>query len=208
MKIINCEQGDDDWIKARLGVVTASEMDKIITTEGKPSKQADGYKYKLLAEMILGHDIETFGGNKWTDIGKMLESDAVRFYELTHDETAPIGFIKNDAGTLGASPDRLVGDDGILEIKVPAPHTHVKYLLDNDALKKEYQQQNQFQLYVTERKFCDLMSYHPEMKPVLIRIEPDEKYFTTMDSLLKEFLADLAVKKARLIELGFMKESV
>ncbi len=193
-----CEQGSFEWLQARSGIPTASEFDKIITPTGKESTQAEAYAERLLAEYILGHPVETFGGNAWTDRGKELEPDAVKFYELNKDvDTKAIGFCTNDEKTMGASPDRLVGEDGLLEIKCPAPQTHVHYLL-TEKVDKGYYPQIQGQLLVTGRKWVDWLSYHPEMPPVIIRVERDEEYLATMKALLAKFTEELEKKRVKL----------
>lgn len=205
MQHIECEQGTMDWLQARIGIPTASGFEKIITPTGKASTQAEAYSEKLLAEYILGYPVETFTGNAHTERGKELEPHAVRFYEVQRDvDTKPVGFCTDDARTIGASPDRLVGDDGLLEIKCPAPQTHVHYLLTGE-IDKGYWPQVQGQLLVTGRKWVDWLSYHPEMPPVIIRVERDEAYLATMATLLKEFTEKLEKKREKLISLGHLE---
>lgn len=205
MQLIDCEQGSIEWLQARIGIPTASGFEKIITPTGKASTQAEAYSEKLLAEYILGYPVETFYGNAHTDRGKELEPQAVKFYEVQKDvDTRPVGFCTDDARTMGASPDRLVGEDGLLEIKCPAPQTHVHYLLTGE-IDKGYWPQVQGQLLVTGRKWVDWLSYHPEMPPVIIRVERDEEYLATMEKLLKEFTEKLEKKRLTLINKGYIE---
>lgn len=205
MQHIEVEQGSMDWLQARIGIPTASGFEKIITPTGKPSAQAEAYSEKLLAEYILGYPVETFTGNAHTERGKELEPQAVKFYEVQKDiDTKPVGFCTDDARTMGASPDRLVGDDGLLEIKCPAPQTHVHYLLTGE-IDKGYWPQVQGQLLVTGRKWVDWLSYHPEMPPVIIRVERDEEYLATMEKLLKDFTEKLEKKREKLISQGYLE---
>lgn len=207
MQLHNVEQGSSEWLLVRLGIPTASEFDKIITPTGKASTQCEGYSERLLAEYLLGYPVETFGGNSWTDRGKELEPHAVRFYEGHIEiETVPVGFCTDDAKTMGASPDRLVGDEGLLEIKCPAPQTHVHYLLTGE-IDKGYYPQVQGQLLVTGRKWVDWLSYHPEMPPVIIRVERDEEYLNIMAKLLAEFTEKLEKKREKLITLGHLRRA-
>jgi hypothetical protein len=116
-----------------------------------------------------------------------MEAEAVAFYELQRDcETVPAGFITNDGGTIGASPDRLVGDDGLLEIKVPKESTHVSYLLKK-AVDQAYYPQVQGQLWISERQYADILSYHPEMPAALIRVPRDEEYIKVLSAAVGEF---------------------
>src|SRR5579871_3733967 len=103
MIVIDCEQGSDEWHKARLGLPTASEFDKIITPTGKPSTQYDAYANRLLAEIMVGHSVETFEKTPWMERGNALEADAASFYELQREVTlTPVGFVTDDARTMGA----------------------------------------------------------------------------------------------------------
>jgi hypothetical protein len=185
-KLHRVAQYSDAWDALRVGIPTASSFDKIITPSGAPSKSWKGYAHGLIAERILRRRLESFM-SPWMERGQMLESDAVKQYELQRDiETTEIGFVTDEDHTIGCSPDRLIGDDGLLEIKVPKPETQIGYLL-GEPLDKDYYPQVQGQLFVTERKWVDIMSYHPEMPPVIIRMQRDEEYITTLCSLLKNF---------------------
>lgn len=187
MRLLNVEQGSPEWFNARLGIPTASEFCKIITPTGKESTQADGYANRLVAELLIGKPVSDFEGNEWTERGKELEPDAVAFYEMSYGIlTHAVGFIMDDEGTMGASPDRLVGEDGLLEIKCPSPQVHVQNML-NKRIDTKYIPQVQGQLLVTGRKWVDWLSYHPEMPPVIIRVERDEKYLEQMAVLMKGF---------------------
>jgi putative phage-type endonuclease len=194
MILHNVEQGTNEWLKVRLGIPTASEFSKIITPTGKLSAQADKYANRLVAEKMLGYPVDEFKGNYHTNRGKELEPEAVSFYELQRDiETVKVGFLTNDEGTIGASPDRLVGEDGLLEIKCPAPQTHIEYLTTGEV-DKDYYPQIQGQLLVSGRKWVDILSYHPELPPAIIRVERDEKYIAGLSDALAQFTNNLAAK--------------
>lgn len=197
-------QGSPEWFACHIGLPTASAFDRIITPTGKPSTQADGYANELLAEMMAGEPLESFSGSEWMLRGKELEADAAAFYEMTvNEEMKVIGFCTDDAKTMGCSPDRLVGEDGLLEIKIPKPKNHISYMLKQN-LKGDHYPQSQGQLLVTKRKWVDMLSYHPKMPPVIIRVERDESYIATMKGLLSDFIFNLNKKRLRLIELGYM----
>lgn len=184
MIIHDLDQGSPEWFAVRLGIPTASCFDKLITPTGKESTQREAYENQLVAEILTGKPVNDFEGNEWTQRGNELESDAAAFYALQRDiEPVKVGFITNDAGVFGCSPDRLIGDDGLLEIKCPAPHTHVKYMLDR-SIDRKYYPQLQGQLLVTGRKWVDIISYHPEMQPVIIRVERDETFLSDLFRLL------------------------
>lgn len=201
LKIHNILQNTPEWLQLRSGIPTASAFDKIISPTGKKSTQADGYANQLLAEIITGNPISTFKGSFHTERGKELEPDAVACYEMvTGNKTAAGGFITNKGA--GCSADRLVGDLGLLEIKCPAAHTHIEYML-NDKMEPEYIPQVQAQLYISGRAWCDWMSYHPDLELVIIRVKRDEKYLLDMSEYLDAFFALLEQKRTRLLELGY-----
>ncbi len=193
-----CEPRSREWFLMRLGVPTSSEFHKIVTPGGKISAQAEGYAHTLLAELMLGRSLDT-PETQWMVRGQELEDEAIKAYELVAGvETSLGGFITNDDGTLGCSPDRLVGEDGILEMKVPAPNTHVGYLVSRDFGKEKWPQV-QGQLLVSGRKWVDLMSYHPELPPVVIRAERDEKYIAILAPALATFVEQLRLMRESLI---------
>ena len=203
-------QGSAEWYSIRAGKPTASCFEKILSPTGKTSTQANAYAELLLAELMTGGQVSTWAGNQHTERGRELESDAVVLYEIqTNTVTEQVGFIEEyESGynqPAGCSPDRLIGNDGLLEIKCPAPHTHLKYLLDN-KIPIKYIPQVQGQLYITNCEWCDWMSYHPDMPPLIIRIKRDEEYITKLSEALRKFLHTLNEKKQRLIELGHLKQ--
>ncbi len=203
MKMLDVEQGSAEWLAARCGIPTASEFSNILTPKGKSSQSAERYLYTLLAERIKGRP-EPESVSFWMERGHRVESEAASFYELQKDiETVTVGFITNDAGTVGASPDRLVGDDGLLEIKCPSPHVHLMYLLKK-AVDQTYYPQVQGQLWVSERAWADIISYEPSMPPALVRVERDEQYIALLSKAVGEFSAQLEAKSLELVERGWI----
>lgn len=197
MIVHNVLQGSPEWLALRAGIPTASGFDSIVTPGGQPSKSAERYLFGLLAERIMGHPrIEAV--STWMQRGNEMEAEAVSFYELQRDlETVPVGFVTNDAGTVGASPDRLVGEDGLLEIKCPSEAVHVSYLLKK-SVDQAYYPQVMGQLWITERKWADILAFHPELPPALIRVERDEEFIKLLEEavgkfslLLEDYAADL-----------------
>jgi hypothetical protein len=199
------QQGSAAWLELRCGIPTASNFYRIMTPSGKPSTQATDYLHSLLAERMMGHPIEEHV-SLWMQRGKDLEAEAVRFFEFQRETTTePLGFVTNDAGTVGASPDRLVGDDGLLEIKVPKDSTHVGYLLDA-GVDQAYMPQVQGQLWIAERQWLDLMSYHPEMPPALIRVDRDDAYIAKLSAAVETFAEVLAQHAEVLRARGWLPE--
>lgn len=189
MITLDVEQNTVEWQEARRGLPTASGFDKILTTKGEPSKQSEKYAQRLAAERVSGI-IEDSYKNGYMDRGHALEDEARSFYEMYYDcAVQKVGLCYKDKKKLFAcSPDGLVGEDGLLEIKCPISSTHVNYLM-NGKLLEDYFQQVQGQLFVTGRKWCDLMSYYPGLKPLIVRVERDEAFLKNLEDKLKAFCA-------------------
>lgn len=206
MIVYDCIQGTTEWLALRAGIPTASNFSKIVTPKTrKPSSQATMYMYTLLAERIMGHPCEEAGRSPWMERGKLLEERAAAYYEmLTDTPTGVVGFVSNDTKTIGASPDRLVGSDGLLEIKCPRESTHVAYLLDRQV-DADYYPQAQGQLWISERDWVDVLAYHPELPPALIRVERDEKFIALLAEMVGAFSCDLEAKAALLCDRGWIR---
>lgn len=207
MKIACLTQNDDSWYAAKLGIASASCFDRIITPGGKPvsGKKLDDYANELIAEMYLKRRTVSFTGNKHTERGKELEPDAVMAYEMANDvETKVVGFVTDDRGRYGCSPDRFVGEEGMAEVKCCQPAEVVKYIL-TPTRDPDHKPQVQGQLWVTGRKWNDLVPYHPDMPIISVRTERDEAYLALLETAMEGFLKLLAEKKQAMINLGHME---
>jgi len=188
MRIIDCEQRSQEWFEARLGLPTASNFDKLLTTKGEVSKQRNKYLYRLAGEKVAEQSEETYQ-NAIMQRGIILEDEARQLYQLiTGQEVQTVGFCL--ANGYGCSPDGLIGEDGVIEIKCPIASTHVAYLLAG-VLPLDYFQQCQGELFVTGRKWVDFMSYYPGIKPLIVRVKRDEKFIKKLKSELKLFCVEL-----------------
>ena len=200
---IKCKQGSPEWFEARIGVPTASQFHRIITPKTmKPSGQASGYLAELCAEWALNESLDE-GMSLFMERGIVLEPEALRYYEFDRNiTTRAVGVCFNNDRTLACSPDRLVGEHGGggVEIKSPGPKAHVSRLLE--GLKDEHRCQVQGCLFVTGRSWWDVMSYHPFLPPVLVRVDRDEAFLKALAEALGDFLLCLAEAKERLTELG------
>ena len=186
MKIINCEQGTEEWFSSRLGVPSASNLDKILNTKGSNSKQYLKYMYQLVGESVR-NTIESSYKTDAMQRGNDLESEARSLYEiLTGNVIDQVGFCLNEDPLFGCSPDGLIGEDGGLEIKCPLISTHIDYLIGGEA-PREYYPQVQGNLFVTGRKWWDFMSYSPNLKPLIVRVFPDKEYHELIKENLIEF---------------------
>lgn len=201
-------QGTPEWSLLRAGIPTASGFDRIITPKGEPTKSTTSraYLHALIAERLMGHPIVEKTSH-WMDRGKELEPEAVRFYEFQRDaETVKIGFVTTADRAVGASPDRFVGDEGMLETKVPSEAVHVSYLLTK-SVEAAYYPQAQGQLWVCQRVWNDILSYHPEMPPALIRVERDEAFIAKLDRLVTAFSLELEKVFLECLAKGWGKEN-
>jgi len=196
------DQGSEEWLKLRLGVATASNFDKIITPTGKESTQFEKYALELATQTLVSEPDSSYK-NEAMQRGNALEPLARQLYqENTLNFVEEITMFKSDRGDFGYSPDGLIGEDGLLEIKCPLATTHLKYLIDN-KLPSEYIPQVQGGLLVSGRKWCDFVSYHPNFKErnmLIIRVERDEDFISKLkegiDKTIKlrdQILAKLAV---------------
>ena len=198
MEIIPCEQNSPEWVEARLGLPTASQFSTVLAKGkgGGPSKTRRTYLYKLAGERITGQPAENFR-NAHMDRGHAMEPEARELYEFAEGVTVErVGFIKNHGA--GASPDSLVGDHGLLEIKTAMPHILIEYRLAG-RVPSEHVAQVQGQLWVTERSWCDLLIYWPRLDPFQARIERDDSYIEgTLRPGVLRFIDELDELVARL----------
>ena len=180
MRIDQNEQGSPEWLAARLGIPSASMFAKLVTTKGIWSASADAYINQLVAERLTGEREEVFQSHHMLR-GTELEPDARDLYSLMSDaEVTEVGFCLHDTLSAGCSPVGLIGEDGGLEIKCPAPSTHVEYLRGG-VLPSKYKQQVMGCLWITGREWWDFVSYHPTMKPLIVRVERDEEYIAALE---------------------------
>ena len=188
-------QGSPEWHLERLGRVTASRVaDVIARTKSGPAASRAAYMSTLVAEQLTGNSAESYT-NASMQWGTEHESEARRAYSLETDVTVEeIGFARHPRLKSGASPDGLVGDDGVLEIKCPNTHTHIGTLLA-EKVPKKYITQMQWQMVCTERSWCDFVSYDPrlplEMQLFIKRIARDDDYISTLEDEVEKFIIEL-----------------
>jgi len=190
--IINdIEQGTPEWHALRLGNPGASNVSKIITNKGDPSKQADDYMRQLAGEIITGQCEETFQSIHM-EKGLQRENEARTLFELIYDvNIQQVALVYKDAQKkFHVSPDGLIGDNAGIEVKCPMMKTHVKYLLEN-RLPTDYFSQVQMSLYVCEREFWYFMSYCPGLLPLILKIERDNVFIGKLEAELEKFVEKL-----------------
>lgn len=187
MKIYNCEQGTEEWLQVRMGVPTASKFATVMAKgEGKTRTE---YMLKLAGEVITGEPMFSFS-NKHTERGHEFEPEARELYMMQSDfEVSEIGFIRADYNA-GASPDALVGNDGLLEVKTKLPHIQLEVLLSG-KVPTGHMKQIQGQIMIAEREWCDFVSYWPGLPMFIKRVYRDQKLCDKIRLAINEFNNEL-----------------
>jgi YqaJ-like recombinase protein len=190
IEIFECEQGSPEWFSVRLGMPTASEFATLLSTGrgGGESKTRRTYLYKLAGERITGTPMESYT-NKYMERGKALEPEARDYYQfLTNSKLQRVGFIKNT--NKGCSPDSLIGNDGMLEVKTEAPHLLIERL-ETDKLPDDHYAQLQGNLWVSEREWIDALIYFPGMPASLKRVFRSDEYIKNLAIAVDKFNDEL-----------------
>ncbi len=185
MRVIDVEQGTDEWLKARLGAPSASSFGQLITPTGRRAKTFTAYVQKLVKEVLDGEPAP-FYANDAMARGTELEPHARAYYEfMTGNDVVEMGFIKHETLEAGCSPDGFVGEDGGIEIKCPLDHNHEK-TLELDGMPSKHIPQVQGCMWITGRKWWDFVSYHPEMDSLIVRIERDDEYIEQLAAAVED----------------------
>jgi hypothetical protein len=190
MEIHTCDQGTEEWFRARAGIPTASEFGAIVATGrgGAESKTRRSYLLKLAGEILTGELTEAFRTTD-TDRGHRLENEVRDLYAFVTDhEVSRAGFIVNEGK--GCSPDGLIASDGMLEIKTKLPHLLIEVLL-KDEFPPDHKAQCQGALWVAEREWIDIAVYWPRLPLFIRRAHRDEAYITQLASAVEAFNAEL-----------------
>lgn len=190
MIVFECEQNSPEWFEARRGIPTASEFATVMAKGrgGGESLTRKTYLYKLAGEILTGQPMESYT-NPHMERGKAMEDEARNFYQFMHDcECSRVGFIRN--GRTGASPDSLIGLDGMVEIKTKLPHLMVETILRGE-FPPEHRAQCQGQLWVAERDWIDIAVYWPGMPLFVSRATRDEAYIRELASAVDAFNDEL-----------------
>jgi putative phage-type endonuclease len=197
------DQRTDEWHQARLGKVTASRLADVLATikTGEAASRAN-YRIELVAERLTGLRSPGFTSTamQW---GVDNERAAVAAYELeTGRMVSDVGFVQHpEIADSGASPDGLVGDEGLIEIKCPETKTHVHTLLQK-KVPAQYMPQIQWQLACTGRAWVDFVSFDPRLPAHLmleiIRVERDQSLIDQYAAEIKKFLDEVTETVAKL----------
>lgn len=185
-------QGSEAWHLMRLGKITASRVNDVVAMikTGEAATRAD-YRIELVCERLTAKPTEGFT-NSHMERGIELEPFARTAYEIaTATFVDQVAFVDHPRlKNTGASPDGLVGNDGLIEIKCPAVKTHIKTLVDKKAPSK-YMNQMQWQMACTKRLWVDFVSYCPElpenMQLFVKRVERDNGIIAELEAKVLEF---------------------
>lgn len=172
------DQGSEEWVQARAGILTASEMCRIITAKTlKPAGngEANAHMFELASQRITGHVEPRYISDDMLR-GQTDELLARALYAEKYAPVTETGFVTNDEWgfTIGYSPDGLVGDDGLIEIKSRRQKFHVETIISG-VMPSDYVMQVQTGLLVTGRAWCDFISYSGGLPMVTLRVFPDAK---------------------------------
>ncbi len=195
MQIIrDIEQGTDEWLSLRLSVITASKYKDVLA--GGKGLTRKNYMYQLAAESITGNRVESFKSDamQW---GNDNEPRAKSMYMLENCcEVEEVAFIKHDTINTGVSPDGLVGDKGLIEIKCPNTTTQIQTFLSG-KMPTGHNPQVQGQLWVSEREWCDFVSFDPRINGgsgyFCVRVERNDDYIKDLEKAVIQF--DLELKE-------------
>lgn len=196
-------QGTEEWVNARLGRVTASRISDVMAkTKSGYGASRTNYMATLITERLTGAQAPQFETKEmiW---GRETEAAAKAAYcFMTDAAVEDVGFIDHPAISMtGASPDGLIGADGLIEAKCPNTSTHIDTLL-SENIDGKYILQMQFQLAVTGRKWCDFVSFDPrlpaEMQLWIKRVYRDDAKIAEIEKEVRAFLGELNAKVSAL----------
>ncbi|MBA4220198.1 MAG: exonuclease [Methylobacterium sp.] len=198
--MVEIVQGSESWKKLRLGKLTASRVADAtdLLKSGKPSAKRLTYLGELIAERLTGLVVEKYQ-NELMRWGTEQEPQARALYEFYCGvDVEQVAFVEHPTIAMaGASPDGLVGDDGLIEIKCPSTSTHVDTLLAQ-AIPEEYVKQIDWQMACTGRLWCDFVSYDPRLPPhmamFVCRRERDEAAISDLEADARAFLVEIDMK--------------
>lgn len=195
-------QGSKEWHESRIGMVTASRIVDAIAG-GRGATKAS-YMNEIITTMLTGAQDDYT--NAYMEWGTEHEPKARQLYEFKQGiEVEEVGFVAHPSiRRTGGSPDGLVGDDGLIEIKCPASKTHAQFLMDG-KIPRKYQLQMLWQMECTGRKWCDFVSYDPrfpaELQLIIQRVEFDEKEALQTREKVVEFIEELEILLSKIEEI-------
>lgn len=196
-KELDLSQGSDDWLEYRIGKATGSRFKDILlkpTGKGTEAAGRRNYKAEVVLQRLTGRTPDRFRSSamEW---GNETEELAATTYMLrSGNKVRTCGFFKHNEIEAGASPDRLVGDDGCIEIKCFNSSNHL-LALKADRMPSEHMPQVQGHMWMTDRAWCDFVSFDPdfpaEAQIFIQRIYRDDEYISALDEAVRQFLTEV-----------------
>lgn len=194
-------QGSAEWFSARMGVVTASQIDALVTPKWKVKTGAGPKTYlcEKIAERVMGYSQDQMNGGTFAmDQGKIVETIAAPWYEFTYDvKVDHVGFILSDDGFTGCSPDGIVDGKLGLEIKSPQPPAMVRYFIDG-VVPDDYLPQIQFSMFVTGFAEWEFVAFSRHIPPLVVRVKRDPVAQAAITEALELFRADFDAANTKL----------
>ncbi len=199
IEIIDCAQNSPAWIRARLGIITASNFGTVMANgkDGGESITRRKLLCRLAGERITGIPTENYS-NKYMERGHAMEDGLRNHYAFLCDvEPERVGFVRN--GQIGCSPDSLLSKNGVLEIKSVAPDILIELIL-KDSFPPKFKAQTQGQVKCTEREYVDIICGYTGMQPLIKRAYRDSFYIKKLSDALDQFNDELLelVEKLRM----------
>ncbi|PJI55422.1 exonuclease [Methylobacterium radiotolerans] len=202
-------QGSPEWLDARCGKVTASRVADVLAVkrDGKPTAERERYLMELVGERLTGFATQHYLTAAMLE-GSEREPQACDAYEFLYGvDTARVGFVDHPAIAMaGASPDRLVGMNGLVEFKCPTLRTHLETLLTGE-IPEEHRPQMRWQMACTGRAWCDFASWHPSVPPALRlwvkRLHRDDAQIAKDEEAVRAFLGEVEARVTRLRAIGY-----
>lgn len=203
MNVFDVEQGSAEWAQLRLGRVTASRIaDVVARTKSGYGASRGNYMAQLIAERLTGQAQESYI-NAAMQHGLDTEAEARAAYEFRRNlDVTQVGFVGHPTIDMaGCSPDGLVGEHGLVEVKCPNTGTHLDTLI-GQTIPDKYQKQALWQMACTGRQWVDFVSYDPRLPEAMrlwvSRIERDRAAIAELEQAVRDFLAELDDKLTRL----------
>lgn len=191
------EQRSDEWFSARLSKVTASRINDVMSTlkSGGESASRKNYRTQIVVERLTGQKAESYtnGAMQWGTDQEPFARQAYEFF--TGNDVVEVGFIDHQTITMtGASPDGLIGTEGMIEIKCPNTATHIDWLLAG-TVPAEHLKQMQWQMECTDREWCDFVSYDPrlpvDLQLFIVRCERDDVLLNEIRAAVIKLLSEV-----------------
>ena len=184
------QQRTDEWFKTRCGIPTVSDFDQIVSVKGDRQKAYQNYLFQVAGQRLSGICENGYQSVEMR-IGVEREAEARNVYAMENEvEVEEVGFVLHPSGKCGGSPDGLVGNPGLIEIKNKLLKNHMAYLVKGRTPGEHFQQMQGY-IFVTQREWIDFVSYFPNLPLYQERLHRDEVFISKLEKELNEFCEEL-----------------